>query len=94
MKLHIFHNTATLVGTEKEFGEIIGHPEGTTAEALQELALDAGLYASMRVGKWHLSGSWRQFADFIGYPEATDLSDFSMAFKRIHPEVEITLSPA
>jgi len=94
MKLHTFHNTVTLVGTLKEFSEIIGHPEGTTSEALQELALDAGLYVNVQSGKWRLSGNWRQFADFIGYPEATDLSNFSMAFKRIHPEVEITPSPA
>jgi len=92
MKLHIFFNTVTLVGTPKEFSEIIGHPDSTTTEALQELALDAGLLTSLQGSKWRISGNWRQFADFIGYPEATTQSDFSMRFKQIHPEVEITLS--
>jgi len=91
MKLHIYSNTVTLVGTSKEFSEIIGHPEGTTTEALQELTLDAGLYFNQQGSKWRVSGNWRQFADFIGYPEAPTLSDFSMRFKQMHPEVEITL---
>lgn len=87
MKLHISNlDNLTLAGTHAEFAHLFNVPVEKARTEVVAFAQEHNLSTNLNGGKWMIYGSYYDFSNGV----AKNLNDFTMSFKKLHPEVEIT----
>lgn len=94
MILDARHIILTLRGSPDEFANTVaGFPDYDNIEdlksALGHVAEGSGVVVMCSRVPWELGGTWKAFAELIGYPEANTLEDFLDAFQEMHSSVHI-----
>jgi len=85
----------TLFGTPNEFAEFVGLPDyedkSDILSGLYTMAADtnATIITPIGASHWRLQGSWQDFAEIIGYPEASTKEETVESILDIHSNVKV-----
>lgn len=96
MKIHIHGpNNITLQGSPRDFAKLVNNPDAPLSDVRQDVLQIFGALDKFDLeprGQWSISGTWRQFAQTLGIPEAVDFNNVTVKLKSAYPDVDMTLA--